>query len=79
MRRVWDSINSSAVIKPRRVTVQRSFIVTNKPFPHAGKITYLKTFKNIEVFTVIFIVKKYRLVVYFCKGFWRRYFITCET
>ena len=31
-------------IKPRRVTVQRSFIVINKPFAHAGGVL----FKNIE-------------------------------
>ena len=44
MRRLWDLINSSAVIKPGRVTVQRSFNVINKPFAHAGGAL----FENIE-------------------------------
>ena len=72
---MWDLIYSSAVIKAGLVTVQRSFIVINKPFAHAGGVL----FKNIEgLFITSDLVLK-RLVVYFCKGFWRRYFIICET
>ena len=37
-----------AVIKPGRVTVQRSFILINKSFAHAGGVL----FKNIEGFFI---------------------------
>ena len=37
-------MNSSSVIKPGRVTVQRSFIVINKPFAYAGGVL----FENIK-------------------------------
>ena len=39
---MWDLINSSTVIKTG--PVQRSFIIINKPFSHAGGILY----KNIK-------------------------------
>ena len=53
-------------IKPVRLTVQRSFTVINKPFAHAGGVL----FKNIEgLFTPSdLVLKRHRLVVYFCKG-----------
>ena len=38
--------NSSGVKKPGRVTVQRSFIVINKPFAHAGGVL-LKTIEEL--------------------------------
>ena len=41
---MWDLINSSAVLKPRRITVQRSFAVINKHIAHVGVVL----FKNIE-------------------------------
>ena len=41
---MWDFINSTAVIKPGRVTVQRSFVVINKPIAHDGGVL----FKNIK-------------------------------
>ena len=44
MRGVWDLINLSAVIKMVRVTVQRYFILINKPLAHTGGVL----FKNIE-------------------------------
>ena len=64
---MWDLINSSTVIKSGRAAVQRSFIVINKTFAHAGGVL----FKNIEgLFTPSDLMLKYIGSLYiFMQGF----------
>ena len=55
LRGLCDLINSSAVIRPGRITAQRAFAVINKLFAHTGSVL----FKSIEgLFTPLDLVLK---------------------